>query len=379
MRRIKIRILLFAAALLLVACGEKDPYRDPDTADSQSVNSSDQSNLQNSQSEDEASGNGSLPPRDGMVRSPLTNEWIDGEAAKTRPIAVMTPNESSALPHYALSQASILYEANVEGCMSRLLAVYEDWEDLEKIGNIRSLRSYYAYWAFEWDAFIIHCGQPFYVDEILAAPDTQTINEENYVDSFAFYRDETRRRPHNAFATGQGILNAVNAKGYPLKYRGLTDQNHFTFANEAAPNTLEQYGEEAKTAIYIDMSGCYPLTRCYFDYNEQDGLYYRFQHLSGSSDGPHEDESGNQLTFKNIIVQYVKYVDLGDGYLSFQCNDDTEDGWYFTNGRGIHVTWKKSGDYAPTKFYDDNGEEICLNTGKTMICVALKGDRFSFR
>lgn len=66
------------------------------------------------------------------------------------------------------------------------------------------------------------------------------------------------------------------------------------------------------------MSGCYPLTRCYFEFNEDDGLYYRSQHLSGSTDGPHIDAAtGEQLTFKNILVQNTFHEELGEGYLAF--------------------------------------------------------------
>lgn len=321
----------------------------------------------------------SQPPEEGMVRSPLTNEWVDKTVADTRPIAVMMPNEQNAQPHYNLSKASIVYEANVEGRMTRLLAIYEDWTELEKLGNVRSLRTYFAYWAFEWDAFIIHVGHPYYVDELIAEPDTQTINESNYPDSEAFYRDESRRRPHNAYVTGPKILDAVNRKGYSLNYRGLTD-DHFRFAPASSQNTLEQYGADAKSAVYIDMSGCYPVTRCYFDYNASDGLYYRSQYLSGGEDGPHVDAAtGEQLAFKNILVTNVKARDLGDGYFAYQCTDDTEDGWFFTNGKGIHVTWEKSSDYGATKYYDDFGNEIILNTGKTMICIVQSGDSFTFR
>ena len=35
----------------------------------------------------------------------------------------------------------------------------------------------------------------------------------------------------------------------------------------------------------------------------------------------------------------------------------------------IHVTWEKDSDYGSTRYYDDNGDEITLNTGKTMVCV----------
>ena len=252
-------------------------------------------------------------------------------------------------------------------------------EDLDKIGNIRSLRDYYAYWAFEWDAFLVHFGGPFFINELLEQPDTQDIDGTSGTDEGAFFRTTDRNKPHNAYASGAGLLRVIGQKGYSLEYRGLSDEEHFRFATKAEPNTLGQYGSKAKDATYIDMSGCYPLTRCYFEFNEDDGLYYRSQHLSGSTDGPHIDAlTGKQLTFKNILVQNTFYEELGEGYLAFQCHDTTRDGWFFTNGRGIHVNWEKTSDYGATRYYDDNGDEIVLNAGKTMICIVEDGDSFTF-
>lgn len=323
----------------------------------------------------------SIPPQDDMVRSYLTNEWTNKDIANKRPLAVIIPNEKEAVPHYNLSEASILYEANVEGRMTRMMAIYEDWENLEKIGNIRSLRSYFAYWSFEWDAIIVHIGGPFFINDLIEQPNTENINALHSEDSPAFFRTQDRDMPHNAYTSGQLLLKRIQQKEYPLEYRGLTDDNHFQFATKAAPNTLIQYGADALDATYIDMSGCYPLTRCYFEFNEEDGLYYRSQHLSGDLDGPHIDAAtGEQLSFKNILVQNIFYEDLGleEGYLAFQCHDTTRDGWFFTNGKGIHVTWEKTSDYGATRYYDDNGNEITLNTGKTMICIVEEGDSFSF-
>lgn len=383
MKTHKLAFALAAGLMLLVACGQENDIPDPILPGSDPGRPSGTPPteiISPSEYPDFTPQEDTQPPREGMVHSRLTNEWVDADVANTRPIAVMTPNEYNAQPHYSLSKASVIYEANVEGRMTRLMAIYEDWADLGQTGNVRSLRTYYAYWAFEWDAIILHIGQPFFVDTLLAEPNTQTINESQSPDSVAFYRDESRPRPHNAYVTGRTILDAVSRKGYSLDYRGLADSEHFRFTGTANQNTLEQYGTDAKSAVYIDMSGCYPVTRCYFDYNPADGLYYRSQYLSGGEDGPHIDAvTGEQLTFKNILVQNIKYEDLGEGYLAFQCQDSTEDGWYFTNGRGIHVNWLKSSDYGATKFYDDYGNEIVLNTGKTMICVVKSGDNFTFR
>lgn len=384
MKKIKIIILLLAVLVMSAACGQEDDAANPVIPESSEPSSDIVPTTQSPDGLQSASPeivieDDSLPPREGMVRSRLTNEWVTPDVADTRPIAVMIPNEVNAIPHYNLSKASVVYEANVEGRMSRMMAVYEGWEDLEKIGNVRSLRTYYMYWAFEWDAFIVHFGGPFFINDLIAEPNTQYIDGNLDADAGAFFRSSDRSAPHNGYASGSGLLKVINQKGYSLSYRDLTEASHFRFASKLSPNTLSQYDTEAKNATYIDMSGCYPLTRCYFEFNEADGLYYRSQHLSGSADGPHVDSSGNQLSFKNILVQSIKYEELGEGYLAFQCHDTTRDGWFFTNGKGIHVNWEKTSDYGATRYYDDYGNEVILNTGKTMICIIEEDDNFTFR
>ena len=107
-----------------------------------------------------------MPPEKGMVRSRITNEWVDESVDKTRPIAVLVPNSKTA-SHYGLSKASVLYECSVENDLTRLMAIYDDWNDIDKLGNIRSGRDYFMYWAFEWDAIFIHYGGPFYMDSLV--------------------------------------------------------------------------------------------------------------------------------------------------------------------------------------------------------------------
>ena len=316
------------------------------------------------------------PPQEGMVRSRITNEWVDEEINNTRPVAVMIPNSKTA-SHYGISNVSVLYECNVEGSMTRLMGVFDDWSNISKLGNIRSCRDYYVYWAFEWDALYIHFGGPFYIDDIIGRKDTQNINCIAY--SNASFREAAKNSTDNAFTSTEKIKDAASHYNYPLTYRdGYADEQHYLFASESEPNTLEQYSD-AITASKVDMSPAYPVTNCYFVYNESTGLYERFQHLSGDSDGPHVDLANNeQLAFKNILIQNT-YYEVRDqkGYLAFQCHDTTRDGWFFTNGKGIHVTWEKTSDYGATRYYDDDGNEIKLNTGKTMVCIVEDGDTFS--
>ena len=365
------------AFLLLAGCSPQTPPPPEDESHSNTIE-------YHSTSESSQEVNPSMPqeteapPEEGMARSLLTNEWVSAEIVKNRPIAVIIPNEARAIPHYNISKASILYETRVEGSMTRLMGIFEDWEDLQKLGNIRSLRSYFAYWAFEWDSIIVHFGGPYFIYDLLAQDGTENIDCK--YDSSAYYRTDDREMPHNAYTSGAKLLSSIKNNGYSREYRGLTVANHFQFASPEEPNTLTQYGDDAVYATYVDMTASFPLTRCYFHYSESDGLYYRYQYLSGGVDGPHIDgATGEQLTFSNIIVQRIKQEEIGDGYLAMQCHDTTKDGYFFTKGRGIHVTWEKISDYGATKFYDDNGKEISLNTGKTMILIIRDSDSFTYR
>lgn len=366
--------------LLLSGCGPSDRNTEHDPEHSQTEYHSPAPSAPSAETEPSDPDETKNPEEQDMVRSLLTNEWVTQETASTRPIAVLIPNEARAIPHYNLSEASVLYEAKVEGSMSRMMGIYEDWEKLDKIGNVRSLRSYFAYWAFEWDAIIVHFGGPYFIYDLLDQAGTENIDGSKEKDANAFFRTLDRDWPHNAYTSGSKLLSSIQKDGYSLNYRSVTEKKHFQFAPDDAPNDLSQYGDATKDASFIDMTASFPLTRCYFDYNEEDELYYRYQYLSGGVDGPHMDgATGEQLCFSNILVQKIVQEDIGDGYLAMQCHDTTKDGWFFTRGKGIHVTWKKISDYGATKFYDDNGKEILLNEGKTMILVIRDSDNFTFR
>ncbi len=319
----------------------------------------------------------SVPPEEGMVRSKITNEWIDEELYDRRPLAVMIPNESSAIPHYGLSEASVLYEVNVEGRMTRMMAIFEDYESIKKLGNIRSLRDYYVYWAFEWDAIICHFGTTVYCDTIMAQATTDNLN--GNVLSSPYFRSSDRKSPHNAYMDGSLVKEVLEQRKIELTDRGLADETHYNFATPSAPNTLTQYSY-AEDATYINMTSCYPLTRCYFEYNPEDGLYYRSQYLSEGTDGPHIDgANGEQLSFTNILIQSNEYaVRDQKGYLWFQTVDSGRDAWYITQGKLIKCTWEKDSEFGATRYYDEAGNEITLNTGKTMVMIIEDGDTFDY-
>lgn len=312
----------------------------------------------------------------GYARSVYTNEWVPAEQTAVRPIAVMMPTDKIAQPSYGIGSADVLYEIMEEGEISRQMAVIGNWTGLAKIGNVRSCRAYYIPEATEWDPVLIHFGGVVYMKDRITAADINNISGTNQYGvgggapgSGAFFRTSDKKAPHNAYTSAPNVINACAELGYSLNIReGFYNAKHFTFADGV--NTLEQYGAAAVTANAVDLSQIFTYTKSAFVYNPEDGMYYKSLHGKAQTDAL----NGQQLKFANVIVQNTKWCRLDDkGYLFFQNIDNTEDGYFFTRGKCIHVTWQKAGDYTPTVYYDDLGNEIQLNEGKTYIAIAQKG------
>ena len=65
-----------------------------------------------------------------------------------------------------LRRQGVVYEAPVEGGITRLMGIFEDVEGMEKIGAVRSCRTYYPMYAREFDAIYVHYGQAVYAVEL---------------------------------------------------------------------------------------------------------------------------------------------------------------------------------------------------------------------
>ena len=160
-----------------------------------------------------------------------------------------------------------------------------------------------------------------------------------------------------------GTHGAGGEIGHVLVVRGEAEK-----CNCGNHGCLEQYASAIPGNV-IDLSEIFPYTKSYFTYDAASGQYLKNIHGAAQVDGM----NGEQLTFSNVIIQNTNWSKRdAKGYLAFQTIDSTSDGYYFTKGRGIHITWKKTSDYSPTKYYDDNGNEIQINQGKTYIAIAQK-------
>lgn len=294
--------------------------------------------------------------KDGMIRSYLTGEMVPVSQGNRRPLAIMMSNDKSALPQYGINRAGVVYEAPVEALMNRYLAIMEDYDDLTRIGSVRSCRTYYVYFAREFDAIYAHFGQSTFAKPYLKYIDN--INGIEGAGSTAYFRSKEKKSPHNAYASFEGIERAIEKLGYSQEYD--EDYNgHFRFSKEGTQAVM--LGADVRTANKVTPG--YKLNNPWFEYHEDDGLYYRYQY-----GGPHMGSEG-QIAVKNIIIQYcaasyyasTEYRNInvhGDGW-----------GYYISNGQVEDITCKKDGEFGVTHYYDASGNEITLSPGKTWICI----------
>lgn len=308
------------------------------------------------------------------ARSYLTGLPVTQEALQKRPLAVMLNNIKEGCPQSGTEDAAIIYEAPVEGRITRLMGIFEDYTKVEKIGSIRSSRDYFVYFALEYDALYAHFGQATaYVGDLLNSDRVDNLSgavsgiEKPAANSF--FRSSDRKPPHNVYLDMKGVTKDIEKFGYRTEYQeGFTPK--FTFATEG---TDEEYVSLKDASVLYpggkssDAANGYSRVQARFEYNPEDQLYYRFQY----GDKHIDETTGNQLAVTNVIFQYChgEVRDEND-YLAFGCHGDN--GYkvqVFTGGKMVEGTWKRESDNTPAQYLDKNGNPIKLNPGKTWVCI----------
>lgn len=295
---------------------------------------------------------------DSAAISYLTGEPAAKEDLQKRPIAVMMGNNAQGAPQSGISKAGVIYEAPVEGNMTRLMGIFENAACPEKIGSIRSCRDYYVFYANEFDSIYCHFGQAVY-----ALPYLEEIDNLNgmELENSVYFRTSDRKAPHNAYTGGERIRQGIAGKNY--RQTCLEDcKPHYIFKENGTENILPD-GINA-TSIHLDN---FTDNRPWFVYDPQTKKYLRNQFGEAHVDL----ETEEQLTCDNIILQYSDYQWYdANGYLNIDTNSGGR-GKFITRGKAVDITWEKDMERGITRYYDAYGKEIQLNPGKTWVEIIL--------
>lgn len=297
----------------------------------------------------------------GMVESYLTGEPVPEAVGRRRPVAVMLNNIKAACPQYGINHAGVIYEAPVEGGITRLMGIFEDYDSLDKIGSVRSCRDYYIFYASGFDAIYCHYGEAAYATPYLEMPEVNHLSGLAGYGDQVFYRTSDRKPPHNAYTSFAGIQKGIEINGFSQEY-DPEFKGGYKFAASGENVDLSQ-GAAANTV----KPGGYNYNNPWFAYNAETGLYDRFQFGEPQID----EETGDQISVSNIILQNSQWKKYDDnGYLNIDVNTPGT-GKYITKGKAIDITWNKTDTWGPTYYYDMEGRQITMNPGKTWVCIIL--------
>ena len=297
----------------------------------------------------------------GMMKSWLTGEYVPEAVGNRRPVAFMIDNVKDADPPSGISQADLYYECEVETDLSRICAVFENYDELAKIGPLRSCRDYFISLAAGLDDIYCHYGQAAYALPYLESDDVDNLSGLMSYPYNAFYRDSPHAAPHNAYTGGEQINELIKTLGYRTDHReGYKGQLNFRAVGDEDPLS------EGRDAAYVKIG--YPFNDPYFVYDEETGLYSRFQH-----DSAHTDlENGEQLKVKNIILEYQSGARYQDTVYLHYHTWNAGKGKYISNGKAVDITWARKTFYSPVVYKTADGKPLEINTGKTWINIIRK-------
>jgi len=299
-----------------------------------------------------------LPPEAPKAVNPLTGlADMDEKYINQRPLAIMIENEYNSRPQSGLDKADVVYEVLAEGGITRFLALYLG-DDLDEVGPIRSARPYFIDYAMEYNGIYVHYG---------ASPQGYSdlkklkINDiDGIYDGVTFWRDSSRKAPHNAYSSTEKMLETSEKRGYMKP----ADLKVWSFnEKDAAPDGEDL--ERFKLTYYNNYDVSYT-------YDSQKKVYERY-----INNKPHADrKTGAPIFVKNIIIQFndTKVIDK-EGRLEIKTVGSGK-GYYISNGCCGEIKWKKNSRSARTIYTLADGTELKINPGNTWIQIMPQWGKF---
>jgi hypothetical protein len=309
-------------------------------------------------------------PLSGKYRDPLTGELIDDDLSGMRPAAVVIKNDRLAAPQYGLSEAGILYEAAVEGGMTRFLAVYPSVSSLDNVGPVIDSRTYFYDFAANHDAMIVIAGS--------TAAGRELAEKRNITALDAIVGELEPGFERNAqLISERGSENSILAKGSGLKFRAQALGVEIRTDKAPVPYTILDSMENREMP---DGKHCSKLSiqfsanmNVYFTFSTLTNTYSRFQYGDKHIDA----KTGKQLSFANLLVIFADQNTLNPatGEISISASGKGT-GYYVYGGSYIPISWTRTGGEYPIKLYEADGKTpLTVSAGRTYIAVMSSSQR----
>ena len=328
----------------LVACGGgSDPTIDQSSAP---------------QSSDDSSSKEEVPvdPYANCVINPLTGEKkLDPEFEGCRPIAVSINNIYSAQAvQSGLDKADVVFESEVEGGITRLLALFTDPSDVGNIGTIRSLRVPFAEMARGMNAVLYFHG----MDNTYCRPLLPTLGlDYAQIDAskYGFREKNGLSYEHTLYTNGEKIMQFT-------KDRKFDTSGGEVWLNFAETEEKASAGETVAKKVKVKFNGT---STTHFFLDEETGKYARANKNGDIFKTYHtkqQEQFTNVFVLKTSIYYYPdqkhRAIDLSSG-----------EGWYISAGGMVEIKWEKGKASENFKFFAADGSPLTVNQGNSYVCI----------
>ncbi len=287
-----------------------------------------------------------IPPAPPLTNNPLTG----GPLVSTPVIAVKVDNSQAGLPQYAVADADVVYVEQVEGGLTRLMAVFHTTLPMD-VGSVRSVRSTDAELlpVFGVPALVFSGGAG---GPLAALATTPTVAVSEDAGGAGFSRISSSPAPFNLHS---------NLKDVAAAHPDLTSPRDIGFQFAASdprvdagpPATSLAVSWQAANTGFTFTDGHYRL--------ERDGI-------------AQSDASGAPIVADNVLVQNVTLDPDGtvDSVGSPSFISHTVGTGSFTllrDGHAITGTWNRSAANLPTQYLDAGGQPVPFKPGKTWVAL----------
>ncbi|MGI6214341.1 MAG: DUF3048 domain-containing protein [Christensenellales bacterium] len=318
----------------------------------------------------------SMQARSALKPANAVNPVIEGISSTTGlpidpnrpycPIITTIDNNQYALPHWGVADADIMYEMPIQGSgWTRLLALFSD-KYPEEAGPVRSARTMHLNLNEEWGGAFCHYGSQEKAGSSVKERsrelglkqkglDFEGIGTSSYEGKY-FVRVNYRPAPHNvSLYVNKLYLEEIAPLGHSYMPRPFlfTDEKPATGV-DAASFTLNHKNNRNTEATYTYDAG----KNSYVRSTTAKGLYTDLKGDGAPIEYANVIVQRTELTFNNSTMAPLLPNVVGQGAADI-----------FTGGKYIAGSWSRDSLQSRTIFYDENGEELLMQRGKSWICL----------
>lgn len=284
--------------------------------------------------------------------APLTGLPDQTRQTPVRPtISAKIGNNPEARPQAGLAAADVVYEEEVEGRVTRFLAVFHSTPP-EVFGPIRSVRLMDAYIAAPFGGVFVYSGGANVPARIsrLEAVGLRHYDETRATGVGAVFIDRTHGngvRPNVLFGRPGAFLAVAEGLAPPRPV--------FDFLSRG-----EAFGGSPVDRVTVPVGG--PGFHPTWVWDGSEGVWRR-----GLGDEPFLDKSGEQVTATTLVVQFVERQ--GEESLVVGAGEAV----VLAQGRSVSGRWVRTGPDEPARYLDAAGNPIRIPPGRTWVHLPRAG------